>query len=269
MRSLTIVKLGGSAITDKNNECTPNLALIHEAADQLASYNGKLILLHGAGSYGHPLAMDAKLNDGYHSRSQLYAISEIELQLDELSRIIGVSLLLSKAPFVPIKPLSCFSLRKGRVLRSFLDPIASALKLGLIPLLHGDIVFDQVEGFSVLSADAIASYLAQKFLTTRVLFGSDVDGIYNKDPKKSRNATLISEINQTNYLHVAAELKKSSNFDASGGMYGKFAEAVRLARRGCEVNIFNLKKTNALREMLTKTRFHGTRFVPWRDSRSK
>jgi isopentenyl phosphate kinase len=269
MRPVTIVKLGGSAITDKGKECTPNLALIHEAADQIASYNGKLILLHGAGSYGHPLAMNAKLNDGYRSRNQLQAISEIQLQLDELSRIIGVSLLLSKVPFVPIKPLSCFSLRKGRVLRSFLDPIASALRLGFIPLLHGDIVFDQVDGFGILSADAIASYLAQKFFITRVLFGSDVDGIHTKDPKKSRSAKLVTEINRTNYLHVAAELRRSSNLDASGGMYGKFAEAILLARRGCEVNIFNLKKPHALREMLTKTRFHGTRFVPWRVSRSK
>lgn len=267
MRPVIIVKLGGSAVTHKGKDCTPNLPLIQDAADQLTSYKGRMILLHGAGSYGHPLAMNARLNDGYRSKNQLRAVSEIELQLDELSRIIGVSLLLSKIPFVPIKPINSFILRKGRVLRAFLDPIASALKLGLVPLLHGDIVFDQVKGFSVLSADAIASYLATRFFAPRVLFGSDVDGIFTGDPKRSQSAVLVSEINRTNYMNVARALKRSSNVDASGGMYAKFSESIHLARRGCEVDIFNLKKTNALREMLTKARFHGTRFVPWVSAR--
>lgn len=264
MQPVTIVKLGGSAITEKSKDCTPNLPLIHNVAEQIASFKGKMILLHGGGSYAHPSARRAQLQKGFHSKNQLPALSEIELQLDELSRIIGVSLLLSGVWFVPIKPMSFMTLRSGRLLRCFLDPIATALKTGVTPLIHGDIVFDVANGFGIISADRIASILANTFRTSRVLFGTDVDGVFTKNPKRHRQAEMIPEVRRTNYKQVLRGLKESSGSDVSGGMHGKVLEAVNVARRGCQASIFNLKKQNALRDMLAQTRLHGTTFIPWK-----
>src|SRR5207253_9469990 len=91
--------------------------------------------------------------------SQLSSVSEIELNLDQLTRIIGVGLLLRHRPFVPLAPMSFMTLRQGRVGRSFLDPITAALRLGLIPLIHGDVAFDEIRGCGIVSADRIASLL--------------------------------------------------------------------------------------------------------------
>jgi len=264
MDRATIVKLGGSAITDKKKSCTPNLQLIHRVADELADYPGDLILLHGGGSYAHPLALRSSLQKGFVRKSQLNAVSEIELQLDELTRIVGVSLLLRNRPFVPIKALSCMELKSGRLSNSFLQPFILALKVGLTPLMHGDVVFDENQGFGILSADRIASLLASKLPVSRVLFGSDVDGVYTENPKTSKRAELVPTVTRENYRLVLRSLRKTSPEDASGGMFGKVVEAINLARRGCETHIFNLTRESTLSDLLERRKLHGTRFAPWK-----
>ena len=42
---------------------------------------------------------------------------------------------------------------------------------------------------AVLSGDQIVKYLAENLKPEKVVLGSDVDGIYNKDPKKYPDAS--------------------------------------------------------------------------------
>src|SRR2546429_9360104 len=87
--------------------------------------------------------------------------------------------------------MSFMTLRKGDVGRSFLDPITAALRLGLIPLIHGDIAFDETRGCGIVSADRIASLLREKIGNLLGVFGCDVDGRYNDNPKSSLKGVLI------------------------------------------------------------------------------
>ena len=263
MQAPVVVKLGGSAITDKSKTSTPRLEVIHDAINEIASYSGELVLLHGGGSFAHPFVSKAALRDGFTQKSHLGSVSEIELNLDQLTRIIGVGLLLRHRPFVPLSPISFMTLRRGNVGRSFLDPITSALRLGLIPLIHGDVAFDEVRGCGIVSADRIASLLSENMEVSRVLFGSDVDGLYDGNPKTSSKAELIPEVDRSNYSEVLRGLKVGIG-DVTGGMRGKALEALRLAKNGCESYIFNLTKPGNLRSLLNGSSWVGTRFVPWR-----
>lgn len=262
MQAPVVVKLGGSAITDKSVASTARLEVIHEAINEIASYSGQLVLLHGGGSFAHPFISKAALRNGFKQKSQLVSVSDIELNLDQLTRIIGVGLLLRHKPFVPLAPMSFLTLRRGLVGRSFLDPITAALRLGLIPLIHGDIAFDEVRGCGIVSADRIASLLGEKIGISKVLFGCDVDGLYDGNPKKSSKAELIVEVDRTNYSRVLKGLKPNSG-DVTGGMRGKALEALRLAKHGVECYIFNLTKSGNMRSLLTGSSSIGTRFVPW------
>jgi isopentenyl phosphate kinase len=263
MQAPVVVKLGGSAITDKSRTSTPRLEVIHNAIDEIASYSGQLVLLHGGGSFAHPFVSRAALRNGFRQKSELASVSEIELNLDQLTRIIGVGLLLRHRPFVPLAPMSFMTLRKRGVGRSFLYPITAALRLGLIPLIHGDVAFDEMRGCGIVSADRIASLMGEKIGTSRVLFGCDVDGLYDGNPKTSSRAELIVEVNRSNSARVLRGLKPSKG-DVTGGMRGKAVEALRLARNGCECYIFNLTKPGNLRSLLRGSSSIGTRFVPWR-----
>ncbi len=267
MRPLTVVKLGGSAITDKSRECTPNLPLIQRVAEEIARHKEPIILLHGGGSYAHPVVTRSGLQDGYRGPSQLQSISETELYLDQLTRIIGVSLLLSEKAFVPLGPMSFLTLRRGQIADWFLEPIKKALDLGLIPLIHGDLAFDSSRGCGVISADRLASFLGVSLRASRVLFGCDVDGVYLKNPKVSPNAKLVEEVNRKNARSILTLLANSPSADATGGMLSKVREAIRVARSGRECCIFNLKREMALGDALRGKVPTGTRFPPWRRGR--
>ncbi len=264
MTSVTIVKLGGSAITDKSKECTPDLRTVQQSVDQLANFPRPLIILHGGGSYGHPMVTKAHLQQGFMEKSQLNAITETELYLDELTRIVGVSLLRRERPFAPLRPMSFVTLRNGEVEKVFLDPLARALKIGLTPLIHGDLAFDSARGISVISADRLASLLGIRLRATRVLFGCDVDGVFSRDPRNSRGARLIKVVGENNAASIVRQVQRSRSSDATGGMFSKLREAVRLAKHGRESYIFNLKKSGLLREALVGRLSRGTRFPPWK-----
>ncbi len=261
------MKLGGSAITDKSRACTPNLSLIQSVAGRVSRHLGPLVLLHGGGSYAHPVVTKAKLQEGYKGSFQLISVSKTELYLDQLTRIIGVSLVLRGRAFVPIRPMSFIMMNRGQIAGSFLEPIKSALRLGLIPLIHGDLAFDRTKGYGVVSADRLASYLGLSLGASRVLFGCDVDGVYTENPKVSSKAQLVTEINKKNANSVLRRLTTHRSSDATGGMLGKVKEALRIARNGRESCIFNLKSDETLRDALRGGIFKGTRFVPW-DRRS-
>ncbi len=220
MQAPVVVKLGGSAITDKSKTSTARLEVIHNAIKEIAYHSGQMVLLHGGGSFAHPFVSKAALRNGFKQKSQLASVSEIELNLDQLTRIIGVGLLLRHRPFVPLAPMSFMTLRRG-------------------PL------------------------LGEKIGTSRVLFGCDVDGLYNGNPKASSKAELIVEVNRSNYSQVLKGLKPT-NGDVTGGMRGKAEEALRLAKHGYESYIFNLTKSGNLRSLLRGSSSIGTRFVPWR-----
>ncbi len=263
MQAPVIVKFGGSAITHKSRPTAARLEVIHDAIQEIARYSGRLVLLHGGGSFAHPFVSKTALRNGFKQESQLTSVSEIELNLDQLTRIIGVGLLLRRIPFIPLAPMSFVTLRRGNVNRSFLDPIISALRLGSIPLIHGDIAFDEIRGCGIVSADRIASLLGEKIRISRVLFGSDVDGLYGENPKTSSTAHLIDKVDRSNYSKVLKGLKPSSG-DVTGGMRGKALEALRLAKNGVESYIFNLTKSGNLQSLLEGSASVGTRFVPWK-----
>ena len=263
MKTLTVLKLGGSAITDKSKSCTPNLSLIQRVAGHVSRHKGPLILLHGGGSYAHPVVTKAKLQEGYKGKFQLQSVSETELYLDQLTRIIGVSLLLQGRAFVPIRPMSFIMLNRGQIAGSFLEPIKSALQLGLTPLIHGDLAFDRAKGYGVVSADRLASYLGMSLGASRVLFGCDVDGVYSENPRLSAKAQLVREINKSNASSVLRKLSMHRSSDATGGMLGKVKEALRAAKSGREGCIFNLKNEETLRNVLRGKILQGTRFAPW------
>src|SRR2546429_7200246 len=61
---MLLVKLGGSVVTEKAHLRTPRPAAIHRLARELASVRQPLLVVHGAGSYGHILARRPRLNEG-------------------------------------------------------------------------------------------------------------------------------------------------------------------------------------------------------------
>ena len=58
-----------------------------------------------------------------------------------------------------------------------------ALAAGMVPVLHGDAVFDDVQGCTILSGDIVVEKLAISLRPQHVAFLTDVPGIFDRCPK--------------------------------------------------------------------------------------
>ncbi len=222
---LIVIKLGGSVITYKDSpKPKANLSVIKNIAIELevlfkAGY--KIILVHGAGSYGHPLAKKYQLHKGMQTEQQKKAFAQIHLQMLKLNSLIMKELITKHIPAVTIPPHALAYKLNNELVYLNDQIIKRYLKINTVPVLFGDAVLDDRLGCSILSGDTIVSYLAKKLEAGQVIFLSDVNGVFDKNPKKNRDAVLISEINNQNINKVLKNLLISNSFDISGEMKGK------------------------------------------------
>jgi len=259
---LLIIKLGGSVITDKQKKFKVKTKQIHKICKVISGLNKKMILIHGGGSFAHPLAKKYQLDKGYKNINQLIGYSKTKIKLLELSRIILKSLEKNNFPSTLFIPSSFMIARNGRISKIELKPLKMLLDLNITPLLSGDIVPDYEKGFSIISGDQIAIELALKLKAEKVIFGCDVDGIFTKDPKKNKDAEIIPIIKPSMFKRIVKMVSKPSCMDVTYGMLGKLKESIRLAKNGIEVVILNLNNSNNLKRFIEGKEILCTRILP-------
>jgi len=73
--SLIILKIGGSVITEKGSVSRAREAEIDRISREIAVFrkdsDSQLILVHGAGSFGHPHAMKYRLSEGFDAMAHI------------------------------------------------------------------------------------------------------------------------------------------------------------------------------------------------------
>lgn len=252
-----IVKLGGSVITDKRKPFTIKRSVIKRLARELKDVKGSLVIVHGGGSFGHPLALKYKIADGYHGKDQLMGVSLTHLAMEKLNKYLVEALQKEGIPAIAFQPSACVLSSNGRIKSMELRPLERMLALGLVPVLYGDVVFDVVKGISIVSGDQMVSYLARKLGASRVVFGVDVDGVFTSCPKKDSRAELLRVITPSDVGSLASVWEGESG-DVTGGMRAKVQELLELAKFGIEAEIVNAARPNVLREALLGKRGLGT-----------
>ncbi|HVP26194.1 MAG TPA: hypothetical protein VMT26_00810, partial [Candidatus Bathyarchaeia archaeon] len=66
-----ILKIGGSVITDKGEELKARTNVIDRLASEIQRANtNNLVIVHGGGSFGHPIAQRYAIKDGLKEESQ-------------------------------------------------------------------------------------------------------------------------------------------------------------------------------------------------------
>ena len=112
--------------------------------------------------------------------------------------------------------------------------------------------------------DNLASLVAGLIDAERFIILSDVDGLFNDDPRENPQAKLIEVVER-----ITPELEKKAGGAGSavgtGGMFSKLLAAKRAVHYGITVNVVN-GKTKGVISSLLKGAHHGTEFRP-RDTR--
>ena len=88
-RKLTIIKLGGSILTDKSTPYTANDSIIESVIKEIKECLDTrviedLIIVHGVGSFGHIPVMKHKLHLGYQDQDQLLPMSQTQHDINKL-----------------------------------------------------------------------------------------------------------------------------------------------------------------------------------------
>src|SRR5437016_5486713 len=87
--SMLLVKLGGSVLTEKARLRTPRRAAIRRLAAELASVRQPLLIVHGAGSYGHILASRHRLKDGGSTSAKRAAAARVQADVRDVDGLFN------------------------------------------------------------------------------------------------------------------------------------------------------------------------------------
>jgi len=247
-----VVKLGGSLVTDKaSDELRVDEDLVRRLAQELVSARVRpLVLVHGAGSYGHRIVQRTGIHLGLSGPESLLAMGETQRLQLELDSHIAWLLLEAGLPVMPVQA-SASAVMEAGILRSMdLRAVELMVAQGQIPLLYGVPAVDTTRGCSILSGDQIAPYVARQLGISRLVHVTDVDGVYDSDPGQDPAAARIERVDHDNWEQVCGRLAGSSSVDVTGGMAGKVESLLVWARQGLSSRIVGGRIPGRLTEAL-------------------
>lgn len=226
---VTLVKLGGSLITDKRIPNTFRADAAAQAARELSAAlaerpNLKLLIGHGSGSFGHVAAKKYDTIQGVRSREQWHGFAEVAAAAAELNGLMAKTLRAQGLPVLRFQPSASARCRDGELIAMAVEPIQSALDNNLVPLVYGDVALDELRGGTIISTEAIFFYLARHLPVERILLLGEVEGVLDAE------GSLIPLITPENLGKVEHALGRSAGTDVTGGMETKVREMIALAR---------------------------------------
>lgn len=234
MSERLLLKVGGSVLTEKGRQGVANRRAIAMIASEIAGRPGSsLCLVHGAGSFGHPEAHRYGLVHGA-GKDNRHGIALTHEAVCRLNQMMAGALQEEGADAVGIHPLDSAWARAGRLVSMETRPLQRLMDMGIIPVLHGDVIMDEVQGACILSGDQIIRYLGEHITFSRIGLATDVPGVLSPE------GMVIANIP----ADASAELLAggSAHTDVTGGMAGKVRELLELASLGVPSDIFHLSR---------------------------
>ncbi|MGW8250014.1 MAG: isopentenyl phosphate kinase [Anaerolineales bacterium] len=228
-----LLKLGGSLITDKSRPHTHRPEVLTRLAGEIKTYieeqpGTQLVIGHGSGSFGHVPAKRYKTRQGVHTPEQWRGFSEVWYEASSLTRLVVEALYRAGLPVIALSPSASAISQDGSVLSWELRPLMSALRVGLLPVVHGDVVFDTQSGGTILSTEDLFEHLANQLQPERILLAGIEAGVWADYPLCTR---LVEEITPEGLSQIFPSLAESAQVDVTGGMASKVQQSMALIER--------------------------------------
>ena len=248
---ITLLKLGGSLITDKNKAHTARADVIRRLGDEIFSVWEKerfpLILGHGSGSFGHIPAKQYGTRKGVRNTEEWAGFAEVHAEATALNRIVTDILREAGLPVISFVPMDCVRTADGRVTSWDTAVIRNCIRQGLIPMIFGDTVFDSVRGGTILSTEDLFVHLCETLPEPpRILLAGLEAGVWADFPENTRLIPVIrAEGSDTD-----ASIKGSEFPDVTGGMQEKvhlMKELIRSGRADSAVIFSGADENNLIR----------------------
>jgi len=109
----------------------------------------------------------------------------------------------------------------GAIIATETGPILAALDRGLIPLVFGDVAFDQTQGATIVSTEEVLAALVPVLRPTHLTLAGMVDGVFDADPARQPDAHPLPRLSAAQIDDLAAAFGGSHGIDVTGGMAAK------------------------------------------------
>ncbi|MHB8397217.1 MAG: isopentenyl phosphate kinase [Thermoplasmataceae archaeon] len=217
--------MGGSVITDKSRYRTFNADLTGRIVASIPESLFPLALVLGGGSFGHYMSHKYGI-PGPVTENSSQGASIVHDDMGSLSALVS--------EILRQRGISTFSFSPAELMKEgtpeYSEPLRY-LEKGVVPVIYGD-VYLAGDRYEIYSGDRIMLDLCKTGIFTRSVFLTDVDGIYDKDPKKFSDAKLLTRI------EGKIEFTRREG-DVTGGMALKYASMNEIKKYVREVYLMN------------------------------
>ena len=247
-KPVTLIKFGGSVLTDKSGEEAVREEVLSRLCAELAKgLDGDAVLGHGSGSFGHRAARAHGCTDGAFPASSPDAAEATRAAALRLHQQV-----LTCAQSAGLETASCppadWCRWQDNSLHADPAPVVTALNERSLPIVMGDVVARAEGGWRIASTEDVFLSLASRLPVSRAIWVGDTDGILDRagDTIASLAATDQPDINPP------------AGSDVTGGMALRWRAVQTLAARDVESLLINGLRAGELLAALRGARVRGT-----------
>ena len=146
--------------------------------------------------------------------------------------------------------------------QNFHNTLARLLELGALPVINENDTIS-TEEFGIGDNDTLSAIVAVTIQADLLILLSDIDGLFDRDPRKNPDAKLIDTVEKIDEHIISLGGGSGSNL-GTGGMATKLRAAQMVTAAGCEMVIANGQSPEVLYDVAAGKRV-GTRFLAKRD----
>ena len=185
----------------------------------------RLLLGHGSGSFGHYSGSQYHTREGVSTPEEWLGFTEVWGDAANLNRLVMTALRQVGLPAVAFPPSANILTQKRKIISWELSQIQTALENNLLPVVFGDVVFDESQGGTILSTEDLFVHLAANFKPDRILLAGQDPGVWQDHPACKR---LYDEITPADKEDLGGKVNSSEAIDVTGGMGDKVHQMLDL-----------------------------------------
>lgn len=245
---ITLVKIGGSVLTDKQRPLVFQHAYARCVAADIRLSRTVPVIVHGTGSWAKAIGRHYRTDGGWARDATGFQMTCWRIR--RLQEALTAALRDEGVVCCPLQANAIFHRDLGVLDLYDTGPVRRLADAGVSPLLCGDVLVEGPGIFRVVSSDAIAVAIARRMPVSDCVFATDVDGVW--DPA----GRLVPEVTEPGLAVVGND---SDRRDVTGGMSAKITAALDIAATGARTTIVNGRIRGRVRDALTRRAVIGTR----------
>jgi isopentenyl phosphate kinase len=221
--TLVFLKLGGSLITEKSKPRVVRGDILRAICIEISSIlkddpSINLLIGHGSGSFGHIPAKKYLTREGVHTQKEWKGFFNVWQDARSLHLIVVNELLNQGICAISFPPSATVLTQNREIVVWNLSTIQHALQNRFVPVVFGDVVFDDRQGATILSTEDLFWHLAKSLRPKCILLAGQESGIFSDYPQ---NTKLIEKLTRRQFSGKKYSIEGSEHPDVTGGMVNK------------------------------------------------